>query len=230
MWKICIMPYRLEPINTGGYYHIFNRGVNKLDTFINKRDCHQALLSINYYRFSNPPFKLSRFKSLSIAEQSKHIISLINTSETLVDIMCFVLMPNHFHFLLKQNVENGISTFIRKFSNSYARYFNVSHNWVGHLFQGQFKSVEIKSDAQLIHVSRYIHLNPYVSGLSTKEAMENYPWSSYSDYLKKRLDRVNPNEILSLFKSPQDYKEFVTNHIDYARELEFIKHLTIDTE
>lgn len=224
------MPYRVDPINTGRYYHVFNRGVNRLDTFIDKRDCHQALLSMNYYRFNKPPFRLSRFKSLSATEQTKRLIELLNTNETLVDILCFVLMPNHFHFLLKQNVEDGISTFIRKFSNSYARYFNTSHNWVGHLFQGQFKAVEIESESQLIHVSRYIHLNPYVSGITTKDNLENYPWSSYPDYLTKRLDRVNPIEILKIFKSPEAYREFVTNHADYARELEFIKHLTIDTE
>jgi len=224
------MPYRTDPINTTGYYHVYNRGVNKLATFIDERDCHQALLSMNYYRFEKPPCKLSRFKTLPVTEQTRLLSLSSNSNQTLVDILSFVFMPNHFHFLLKQNIENGISNFIRRFSNSYARYFNISHSWVGHLFQGQFRAKEIESEAQLIHVSRYIHLNPYVSGLVTKNDLEHYQWSSYSDYLSKRTDRVNGTKILNIFKSPEKYKEFVLNNADYARELKFIKHLTIDDE
>jgi putative transposase len=224
------VPYRIDEINTGGYYHVYNRGVNKSNIFTNKRDCNQGLLSMNYYKFEKPPFKLSRFKALTTTEQTRLLSSLMSTEQKLVEILCFVLMPNHFHFLLKQKLENGISIFMRRFSNSYARYFNVSHNWIGHLFQGQFKIVEIESEAQLIHVSRYIHLNPYVSGLAAKDNLEQYLWSSYPDYLSKRLDRVDPTEILNIFKSPLAYKEFTLNHADYARELEFIKHKAIDTE
>ena len=115
-------------------------------TFIDDRDCNQALLSMNYYRFKKPPMKLSRYKSLSLTEQTRLQTILLNTNQTLVDICCFVLMPNHFHFILRQNLDNGVSTFIRKFTNSYARYFNTSHKWVGHLFQGQFKAIEISSE------------------------------------------------------------------------------------
>lgn len=217
MWKI-----------NGGYYHVFNRGVNRLSTFIDERDYNQALLSINHYRFQNPPVKLSRFKSLSVTDQTGLLITLLNTHKTLVDILCFVLMPNHFHFLVKQNLDNGVSKFIANFTNSYARYYSTSHNWIGHLFQGQFKAVEIESESQLIHVSRYIHLNPLVSGLVKNESLKYYKWSSFIDYLKNNSQKIQIGDIMRYFKTPVDYEKFILSYADYARELEFIKHLTLD--
>ncbi len=222
------MPYRVTPFINEGYYHVFNRGVNKLNIFVNERDFNQAMLSIDYYRFEKPPVKLSRFKSLPVTDQSRMITVMLNNNKTLIDILCFVLMPNHWHFLLKQNIDNGISKFIANFSNSYARYFSTSHQWEGHLFQGQFKAVEIESEAQLIHVSRYIHLNPLVSGITSNESLKYYKWSSFSDYLKNNSQKVQTEDIMRYFKTPLDYEKFIISYADYARELEFIKHLTID--
>lgn len=218
------MPSRLDPINNGCYYHVFNRGVNKLDTFIDERDYSQALFSINYYRFQNPPMKLSRFKALSQTEQTRVLTTVLNTNKTLVDISCFVLMPNHFHFILRQNLDNGISTFIRKFTNSYARYFNISHKWVGHLFQGQFKAIEIVSEEQLLHVSRYIHLNPLVARIVNKKSLKDYRWSSYPDYLRRN------SNLVQIFEIPKDYEGFVLGHVDYAKKLDYLKHFTFDIE
>lgn len=224
MWKIYTMPYRIDAINNNCYYHVFNRGVNKLATFIDDRDCNQALLSMNYYRFKKTPMKLSRYKSLSLTEQTRLQTILLNTNQTLVEICCFVLMPNHFHFILRQNLDNGVSTFIRRFTNSYARYFNTSHKWVGHLFQGQFKAIEITSEEQLLHVSRYIHLNPLASGIVNKNTLKNYRWSSYSDYLRRNSNWIQIIDV------PKNYEEFVLSHADYARKLEYVKHFTLDTE
>ena len=224
------MPRRLTPFETGNYYHVFNRGVNRTATFLDNRDHNQALFSMNYYRISKPPVKFSRLKSLSETDRTRILANVLNSHDTLVDILCFVQMPNHFHFLLKQNQENGISKFISQFTNSYTRFFNTAHNRTGHLFQGQFKAVEIESEAQLIHVSRYIHLNPYVSNLVKKEELANYKWSSYPQYLSSNPKLISASLIVGIFKSPQKYAEFVLNHADYARELEFIKHLTIDVE
>lgn len=224
------MPRRITPFETGNYYHVFNRGVNKFDTFIDDRDRNQALFSMDYYRISKPPVKYSRLKSLSENDRTRILAEVLSSHDTLVDILCFTLMPNHFHFLLKQNQENGISKFISQFTNSYTKYFNTAHARTGHLFQGQFKAVEIESESQLIHVSRYIHLNPYVSNIITKQELSNYRWSSYPQYLSSNPKLINPSLIIGIFKSPKKYEEFVLNHADYAKELEYIKHLTIDTE
>lgn len=137
-------------------------------------------------------------------------------------------MPNHFHLLVKQTRDSGIHEFMTKLLNSYTKYYNTKHDRVGHLFQGQFKAVNIKNEYQLLQVSRYIHLNPYVSDL-TRE-YEAYPYSSYSEYLtppaNPTITIVNP--VLSGFKNPKDYKDFVKDYEGYALEVEKVKHLLLD--
>lgn len=215
---------------SGGYYHVFNRGVAKQATFVNKSDYERAMLALEYYRFTNPPLKLSKFKGLSTEDKSKIELELRNRNDQLVDILSFVIMPNHFHFLLKQNVDGGISKYVGQFTNSYTRYFNTKNNRVGPMFQGVFKSVQVESSEQLIHLSRYIHLNPYVSSIVKKSELENYPWSSLSFYLGKPNSIIDLGPVLSQFRGKFNYKDFVFNHSDYARELEIVKHLTIDID
>lgn len=136
-------------------------------------------------------------------------------------------MPNHYHFILKQIQDNGISEFINKVSNSYTKYFNTRHNRVGPLLQGQFKAVRVESDEQLIHLSRYIHLNPIISFLI--KDLCKYPWSSYLDFIDLKPDKICQNDlVLSLFKNSQDYEKFVLDQIDYAKSLKEIEHLTFD--
>lgn len=224
------MPRRLTPFINGGYYHVFNRGVNKQTTYFDDRDYTQALISCDYYRYSNPPLKFSKYKTLLFTERSQKYLQILNTCLPLVNILSFVFMPNHFHFLLKQNLDNGVSKFISQLTNSYTKYFNTAHNRSGHLFQGQFKSVEIESNSQLIHTSRYIHLNPLVAGITNKDCLANFKWSSYPEYLNINSKMVNREDIFNNFKSTKDYTAFVMNHADYAREIELIKHLTIDLE
>ncbi len=109
--------------------------------------------------------------------------------------------------------------------NSYVHYVNVKHKRIGPLFQGRFKSVLIESDEQLLHVSRYIHLNPLVSGLVS--GLDNYLWSSYLAYIENREDGLsNPDLILSNFKTREDYKQFLLDQENYARSLEQLKHLS----
>lgn len=149
------MPGRSTPLVVGEYYHIFNRGVARQPTFLNRNDYKRALLTLSYYRFTSPPVRLSRFKEFSQKEREK-VTANMQKGERFVEIISFVFMPNHFHLLLKQTVNNGIPHFLSKFTNSYTKYFNTKYNRVGPVFQGVFKSVYIESDEQLIHLSRYI--------------------------------------------------------------------------
>ena len=224
------MAGRNVPLEIGGYYHIYNRGVARLPTFSSTGDYQQAILSLSYYQYSQPPIKLSRYKSLLPDEKSKLFESLSHKNSKLAQIISFVLMPNHFHFLLKQVQDQGISKFVSQFTNSYTRYFNIKYSRPGSLFQGPFKAVRVESEEQLIHLSRYIHLNPYVSSVIKKSQLPIYPWSSFPDYLKGNSTLVDPSPILSHFKSNFDYQTFVLNHSDYARELEVVKHLTLDQD
>lgn len=222
------MADRHFPIATGHFYHIFNRGVAKQPTFLSKKDYEQAILALSYYRFSNVPIKLSRFKEISLEEKTKLMLSLEKDNDNLVRIVGFVLMPNHFHFLLYQNKDKGIATFIAKFSNSYTKYFNTKQDRVGPIFQGVYKAVKVDTDEQLVHLSRYIHLNPVVSSLITKEEIFNYPWSSLPHFVKDYSTLVYVEPILSLFKNKSEYNKFLLDQISYAKQLELIKHLTLE--
>jgi putative transposase len=153
----------------------------------------------------------------------------LRESKRLVEIIAFCLMPNHFHLLLKQLQKKGTSTFMRNFQNSYARYFNTKYHRSGALFQALFKAVRIETDAQLLHVSRYIHLNLVSSFLVEIKNLENYPWSSFPEYMKSRsLEFVDPDLVLKQFKTEKDYKKFVFDQADYQRKLQEIKHLTLE--
>lgn len=210
-------------------YHVFNRGVEKRPTFTNKWELDRALLALNFYRFAQLPTKLSKFLILPKIEQTELFMSLEKDNEKLAEIICFCLMPNHFHLMLKQKLDDGISIFISNFTNSYTRYFNTKHDRIGALFQGIFKAVRIESDEQLVHVSRYIHLNPVSSFLIKSQELENYQWSSYPEFLglvDKNL--LNKDVVLDLFTSKEDYKRFVLNQVDYAKQLESIKHLLME--
>lgn len=156
--------------------------------------------------------------------------SLRQENDKLVELICFCLMPNHLHLLLSQKKDNGISKFMANLQNSYTRYFNTKHERIGPLMQGQFKAVLIEDDEQLLHVSRYIHLNPY-SSFIVKDLtdLEKYPWSSLPEYLGIVSTSIcNKQVILSYFKSVEDYKKFVFDQADYQRKLEKIKHLILE--
>ena len=139
-------------------------------------------------------------------------------------------MPNHYHILAKQISEKGISEFVRFIQESYAKYFNSKTQRFGSLFQSPFKAVRIENDEQLLHVSRYIHLNPLTSYviIESKDLM-NYPWNSYRDYVSNNnRGFVNTSLISSLIKKNDSFKKFTFNHLDYQRKLELIKHLVFE--
>jgi putative transposase len=216
------------PLVNGEFYHVYNRGVAKRPTFLNKRDYEQTLLTIIYYRFFNTPMKLSRLKELSIDERENLLIKMEASSKPLIKIVSYVLMPNHFHFLLYQATDGGISKFLSTFANSYTKYFNTKYERVGPLFQGLFKSVRIEGDEQLLHVSRYIHLNPVISYVIKESDLVSYRWSSLPAFLKKESSFVWTDPILENFSSPMEYKKFVLDQIDYGKKLEEIKHLILE--
>jgi putative transposase len=207
------------PFETESFYHVFNRGVAKQPTFVTKRDFNQALLCKEYYQCLKPPIKLVRYKDLTETEKTKVRLGM-EFGEKLVEIVCFVFMPNHFHFLLKQLSDGGISKFMSLFTNSYTKYFNKANNRVGPVFQGVFKSVLVESEQQILHLSRYIHLNPYTASIVSKSELESYQWSSYQRFLKKPFVFYHDKKY--------SYRDFVLNHSDYARELKTVEHLCID--
>lgn len=114
------------------------------------------------------------------------------------------------------------------FQNSYAKYFNIRTGRTGTLFQPMFQAVRIESDEQLIHVSRYIHLNPVTAFLAIPEKIREYKWSSYIEYLGGGQSSIKKEVILNYFKSTQSYEKFVLDQVGYQRELDKIKHLVLE--
>lgn len=224
------MPFRKYPLVTGEVYHVFNRGIDRKTTFIDKREYERAVQTIDFYRFATPPVKLSRFLSMSTEDQERVIKNLKQSDDKLVSIISFCLMPNHYHFLLKQLVDRGIANFISQLQNSFTRYFNAKHERIGPLFLDQFKAVRIETDDQLIHVNRYIHLNPYTSYVvKDLESLKKYPWSSFLEYLENEINGICDKELVYFFfKKRSQYKKFIFDQADYQRKIDKIKHLTID--
>lgn len=216
------MPGRIVPLVTGQFYHVYNRGSEKRDIFTKPRDYRRFQKTFYYYQFIGPKPSFSRY--------SKSDLNLFrpDPSKRIIDIICYCLMPNHFHFLIRQMKEGGISNFISQLSNSYTKYFNTKYTRVGPLFQGAFKAVLIESDEQLVHLSRYIHLNPIVSGLV--DNLNNYLWSSYLEYINEYRFFCSSEEILNFYPSIKSYQEFVEAQIDYGTTLEIAKHQLIDIE
>lgn len=203
------MPGRTTPLVNGEFYHVYNRGSEKRDIFTESRNYTRFIKTIFYYQFAGPRPSFSKF--------SKSQITLLKplSEEKLVEI-------------IRQLKENGISKFMGQISNSYTKYFNTKYQRVGPLLQGAFKAVRIESEEQLIHVSRYIHLNPIVSGLVNN--LEEHQWSSYLEYIKPISTFCSINEILGFFglNEKEKYKKFVEAQIDYGKRLEMVKHQFID--
>ena len=215
--------------SNGYIYHIFNRGIDRRSVFTGFREYLRAQELIEFYKHLETPVRYSKFLQLSKSLRDD-VLREINKSETQVDILAYCLMPNHFHFMLQQKVDKGVSTFIANFTHAYTRYFNTKHERIGPMFEGIFKAVLVESDEQLIHLSRYIHLNPVVSSIINESDLNNYKWSSYHEYIapSKNSTVSKRDLVMSMFESAKHYEKFVLDQIEYGKKLEIIKHLTLE--
>lgn len=188
----------------GGYYHIYNRGVEKRLIFLDEQDCHVFLRYIKLYlspeerirEMGNTELKVRRFVNLNL--------------ENDVDLACFALMPNHFHLLLKNKTEYGVRRFMQRLTTAYVMYFNHKYKRVGALFQNIYKASPILKDSYLLHLSRYIHNN------SVKLKSSSIPFQeycSYPYYLNNRTaDWLKPQMILDYFQSTNKTQEVLDTY------------------
>lgn len=206
---INIMPYRRTLIVPGETYHVFNRSVARQPIFLGERDYLRALETVYFYNFKRPTLRYSHYNRLP-QKQKEEFQSNLEKTERQVMILAFCLMPNHFHFLIREVMEKGIAIFVQNFQNSYAKYFNTKTERNGSLFQSRFKAVRIETDEQLVYVGRYIHLNPLTSYL-IKEAkeLETYPWCSFASFLDQpKFKIISSSELTEVFPSIEDFKNF----------------------
>lgn len=202
-----------------GYYHVYNRGVEKRNIFLDLQDYNVFLTYLATYLMPKDTDNLQVMLASSKIPWSEKdkIIKLLNlknfTDE--ITLITFCLMPNHFHFLIKQKDERIVNEFMKSLCVRYAMYTKGKYKRVGSLFQGVYRSVRILTDEQLIYASRYIHRNPLplLQGL-TLQTLEQYKFSSYPQYLGiVNHSWIKPPEILRFFSGNNktlSYREFVT--------------------
>lgn len=221
------MPRRKIQFIDNQFYHIFNRSVGDTPLFIDKVFQSRMLSIIDYYRFSvttsysgflllNPDIQNTTFK--------KH-----REETPLIEILSFALMPNHYHFLIKQLKKNGIRIFIANIQNSFAKYFNIKNKRHGTLFCNSFKSILIPNEFSFFHVSRYIHLNPVTSNVININDLVEYELTSFSAYMRKTNCNFLSTQMLDAhFSSINVHKRFVFDQSDYQKNLNKLKKLIIE--
>lgn len=224
------MPRRKTPLITGEFYHIVCRGNNSSLIYKDKRDYERFLSTIKFYQYADNPMRLSYFLRHPMKDRSRILAEMELKKQKLVNFLSFCLMPNHLHFQLKQRIDGGVSNLMQSIGNSYSHYFNTRHNRTGGLFEGRFKAIRIETNEQLIHVNRYIHLNPYSSSvIKSIKDLFSYPYSSLSEYMNDAKKGLCEKEtVLSSFGDPDDYRKFIINQADYQRSLDIIKHETLE--
>ncbi|MEK7175446.1 MAG: transposase [Patescibacteria group bacterium] len=216
-------------LSIGEYYHVYNRGTDKRIIFKNDKD---------YYRFLILLYLCNSSLSVDLGDSLRHgstLSEMLDTEreETLVSIGAYCLMPNHFHLLLKENKENGISLFMQKLTTAYTMYFNKKYDRSGALFQGKFKAKHANTDNYLKYLFSYIHLNPIklidknwtedgIKDLDKAENyLNNYIFSSYPDYIgEKRKEKciLDIKSFPCYFQSKKEFKSFIKDWLDYKSE------------
>lgn len=190
-------------------YHVYNRGVEKRNIFLDDED---------YAVFLN---LLKRY--LAPHKESDQWGRLYLNYFNRVELLAFCLMPNHFHLLVWQDQAYDFSRLVQSVCTAYAGYFNKKYSRVGTLFQGVFKGKRIENDQYNLHISRYIHLNP----LDIKRDYREYAYSSLPYYSgKSYADWVRPERVLCLFRGADDYRAFLEDPSDIKSNQEGIKHIT----
>jgi putative transposase len=198
--------------SVGEFYHIYNRGTEKRKVFLSKYD-YERFITLLYLCNSINPVRID------MRRRSLDQVLDANRGEDLVDIGCYCLMPNHFHILLHEKTENGISRFMQKLTTAYTMYFNKKYDRSGNLFQGVFKAEHANKDEYLKYLFAYIHLNPIKlveprwkeigikNRTKARSFLKNYSYSSYPEHIgMDRKEKI----ILNLWAFP-NYFETISN-------------------
>ena len=195
------------------YYHICNRSNDEGVIFLDEKDYTRFLFLILFYQASLPFFNIGRQTSYFVKHRmfniSPEIVERVTTRRR-VGLNAFTIMPNHFHLFLQEKQAGGISHYLQRVQNGYAKYFNTKYRKRGHLFQGAFRAIPVETDKQLLYLSSYIHRNPRdLQKWKDKERI--YPWSSYQDCIGKNRwgELLKPNIFLDQFSTPKSYETFV---------------------
>lgn len=189
--------YHLRSYTEGGFYHIFNRGVNKDVIFRDYED-----------------YDVFTFFLSNALQQNANSFEMRKNFFGLVSLHCHCLMPNHFHLLLRELHKGAITSLMRSVTISYALYFNKKYDHTGTIYETKYKAKMVNDDEYLLHVSRYIHLNaqdmgvdpltyPYSSIRNYINPNQQLPWIS-TEFVSKLLNEGNPHEAYHRFMLDTD--------------------------
>jgi len=203
----------------GEIYHICNKSISNYEIFRNEV-LFQRFLDICAYYNQESKIKYSDYLRKKKVYYYKNLIQLASPQ---YKFLAYCIMPDHYHILIKTSFESNISAYIGKVENSYSRFYNLRNNRKGPLWQSSFRCTRIVSNEQLLHVIRYIHLNPTTAGLI--EDPQDWIYSSHRFYLQQPiLDSLKPMSI----KSVRTYKKFILDNKDYQKRLRVIKRVLQD--
>ena len=218
-------------------YHIFNRGVEKRKIFMDEKDRFRFVHDLYEFNDENRVYN-----SLYLLKRNPKYIKVqpqyIKKERTLlVDILAFVLMPNHFHLILKQKIDNGITKFLQKIGTGYTMYFNKKYERVGSLFQGRFKAVMVLKRAHFIHLPFYLHFNPLElapvyrgsTSIDKMNFLEKYRWSSFPDYIgiKNFPSITSRDDLLEFFGDTKGYRKEALKCLE-ERDFQLDKSLILE--
>ena len=205
----------------GEFYHLYNRGINKMPIFLDVFDKK---------RFIKLLFVCNSRKSVVFKSIQGQSLDDIDRGETLVDIGIYCLVPNHFHLLIKEKTENGISEFVKKVATGYSMYFNKKYERTGSLFEGPFKAKRIDTDEYLKYIFSYIHLNPIkiidsqwkenkiTDRVKAKNYLQKYPYSSYFEYIggKRQEEKIlEKDSFPEYFSQPKEFDDFINDSLSF---------------
>ena len=193
---------RKVPFVNGEFYHVYNRGVDKRDIFSNQYDLDRFFQSMNEFNVVEPIGSI-----FELAYKKKTLWNLVPKGKKLVDIICYCLNPNHYHFILTPLIEHGIEKFMHKIGIGHTNYFNEKYKRSGALFQGTYKAIHIDSNEYLLHLSAYVNLNNQIHQLGNlvpklvKSSWEEYTGNnSMQDFCKKDMILGQFNDDIAAYK------------------------------
>lgn len=225
------MPGRNHQFQEGSYYHIYDKTIDGRRPFESARNAEIFLRMMWYYRAEDIGIRHSRFIALREELQAIYNPAIEDPAKRQVQILAYCLMPTHYHLLIKEKMKGGISAYMSKLQNAFTRFYNTKLRRSGQIFLGHFKSKPLTSEDMFRHVARYIHLNPYSSGIvENTDELVSYPLSSLREHTIGEETNTRPitdfELLLDFFGGDNDrYIRFVLDNAEHQKTLEYCKYI-----
>ena len=203
---------------TGEIYHIYNRGVDKRNIFLDTYDLQRFFQSIQVFNTLKPIGSIYEL-SFPVEKPAQLGSSTPKRIKRLVDLVAYCLNPNHYHLVLKQTAEHGIKKLMHRLGTGYTNYFNIKYKRTGSLLQGRFKYKHVDSNDYLLHLSVYVNQNHQLGSSTPKLGVGGITKSSWQEYLgKEKTSICQKNLILEQFKNIKEYEKFTEEALELIKE------------